>query len=162
MIDRQIAHWKITHDPVVTRNCFTRMPIGSGCDCSPCRNFNAAVSRSFPMEFFELAEALGIDPRKPAELCHYNREPSGWYVTHGWFHFVGSLIEIVGGQPFLDYRGAVHFSPLVSGVEIGVIARDHLADQAFEGFQLLQLEFSTRVPWVLDEPEPELEGPLPR
>lgn len=155
MIDQQVARWKIRHDPVATRNCYTQMPIGSGCDCSPCRNFNAAVSLSFPPEFFELAEALGLDPAKPAELCHYEREPSGRYVTNGWFHLVGSLIEIVGGKPFVDPHGFAHFSPLVSGVEIGLTARDDLAHKAFEGFQLLELDFLTRVPWVLDEPEPE-------
>ena len=131
------------------------MPIGSGCDCSPCRNFNAAVNRSFPPEFFELAEALGIDPAKPAELCHYNREASGLYVTHGWFHFVGKLIEIVGRVPFLDDSGSAHFAPFALDVEIGLTARHDLAHKAFECYSLIQVDFLTRVPWMLDEPEPE-------
>jgi len=71
---------------------------------------------------------------------------------------VGSLIEYVEGTSFMDYYGAVSFYRFVSGVEIRLSARADVAHKAFDGFQILQLNFSTRVPWVLDEPE--LEDPL--
>jgi len=83
MIERLIDCWKVKHEAAATRDCYSQMPIGSGRDCSPCLNYNAAVSHSLPSEFFELAEASGIDLAKPAELCHDNRELSGLYFTGG-------------------------------------------------------------------------------
>ena len=158
-IERQIARWKIKYDPEATRACFARMPFGSGCDCSECRNFSAAGERCFPSEFFELAKELGIDPTKPAELCHYNKLSSGLYDTHGWYHMVGSLQEIVGEMPYRDNRGSVHFAHFAPGVEIGFDDHAQLVNEAFNGLQVIELNFATLVPWVLDEPEPE--WPLP-
>src|SRR4051812_18658955 len=92
MMRRDVGRWLIEHDPDATRRCFAGLPLGSGCDCVNCRNFDAAAGRTFPTEFVALLEALGVDPTKPSNLCHYCKEASGLYVVGGWFHLVGSLL----------------------------------------------------------------------
>jgi hypothetical protein len=112
------------------------------------------VGRAFPAEFIVLAEALGIDVAKPVELCHWCREPSGLYLTGGWFHFVGSILE---GEDVLHWSagtGTYRFEELVLGLEFGFSAQLALVPEVFHSAPLVQLEFQTRVPWVLTEPEP--------
>lgn len=154
-MQRTIARWVVDHDADATRRCFDRLPVGSGCTCTSCRNFDAATGRNFPPAFSELATHLGIDPTKPAELCHYGREPSGLHWMGGWFHFVGS---IESGDDVLHWEngtGTFRFEELVPGMEFGLSSRLALVAEVFSDLSLIQLEFQTRVPWVLDEPAPD-------
>jgi hypothetical protein len=151
----QTARWLIDHDPDTTRQCFARRPIGTGCTCSGCRNFDAAAGRTFPADFIALLHSLGVDPTKPSELAHYCREPSGLYLTGGWFHFVGSIISGEDVVKWVDSHGTYHFEKLGSGCEFGFSKRLALVPKQFAGLPTMQLEFVTRVPWVLAEAEPE-------
>lgn len=153
----QVSRWLIDHDPDATRRCYAALAVGTGCDCNQCRNFDAAAGQAFPPAFAALASSLGIDPAKPAELCHYYRDPSGLHVTGGWFHLVGSIVT---GEDVMRRSGTVgtfRFEELVPGFEFGFSARLALVGAAFAGLPLVQLEFMTRVPWVLAEPEPDTE-----
>jgi hypothetical protein len=145
----------IDHDADATRRCFDQLPIGTGCDCGYCRNFNAAAGRTFPSAFLEPTGALGVDPTKPAELCHYCREPSGLYLTGGWFHFVGSIMTGEDVMQWSNGTGTYRFEELVPGLEFGLTGNLALVPESFAGLHVLQLEFQTRVPWVLAEPEPD-------
>jgi hypothetical protein len=75
-MQRTVSRWLIDHDADATRRCYAPLAVGSGCDCNQCRNFDAAAGRTFPPEFVALADAIGMDPAKPAELCHWCREPA--------------------------------------------------------------------------------------
>lgn len=154
-MQRTVARWLIDHDPDVTRHCFAQLPVGTNCDCNQCRNFNAAAGRTFAAEFVALLDGLGIDPTKPAELCHWCREPSGLYLTGGWFHFVGSILSGEDAMHWENNTGTFRFEELVPGLEFGFTARLTLVREVFGGLPLVQLEFQTRVPWVLAEQEPE-------
>jgi hypothetical protein len=96
-----------------------------------------------------------VDPTKPAELCHWCREPSGLYLTGGWFHFVGKILDGADVLHWEKGNGTFRFEELGSGLEFGFSADLALVRQAFTGLPLVQLEFQTRVAWVLPEPEPE-------
>jgi hypothetical protein len=101
-----------------------------------------------------LASSLGIDPTKPAELCHWTREPSGLYLTGGWFHFVG---RILSGNDAIQSRvesGHINLVPLAPGVEVGYTHHTGLVPDSFSGVAVCQLEFQTHVPWVLAGVEP--------
>src|SRR5262245_43183245 len=76
-VQRSVGRWLIEYDDAATRRCYAQLPVGTGCDCNECRNFDAAAGQTFPPEFLALVDALGVDPTKPAELCHWYREPSG-------------------------------------------------------------------------------------
>ena len=151
---RSVARWLLDYDFESTRQCFALLPTGSGCDCNQCRNFDAAVERALPLAFRELTDALGVDPTKPAELCHYCREPSGVYLTGGWFHFVG---QILSGEDVIHSTGGTgtfRFEELAPEFEFGFTTRLALVGEVFAGFRVVQLEFQIRLPWVLAEPEP--------
>jgi hypothetical protein len=51
--------------------------------------------------------------------------------------------------------GTYREEELVPGLSFGLSAELHLVREAFTGLPLVQLEFTTRVPWVLAEPEPD-------
>lgn len=151
MIRRPVGRWLIEYDREATRRCLAALPAGAPCDCVECRNFDAAEGRTFPAEFVELAEALGVDVTKPAELCHCVREDSGLYLVGGWFHFVGSLVS---GDDLIRRCGAYRFEQLVPGCEFGFRPDAVLVPAVFHMRRVVQLEFVTRVPWSLSDPEP--------
>ncbi|HMF18487.1 MAG TPA: hypothetical protein VKE98_14855 [Gemmataceae bacterium] len=153
---RKVARWLIECDPKATRQCFAKLAAGTPCECDQCRNFYAAAGQTFPAEFLALLDELGIDPTKPVDLCHYCREPSGLYLTGGWFHFLGSILK---GKDAMSWdketgNGTLQLAELVPGLLFGFTAGLALVQVPFQGLPLLQLEFQTRVPWVLGEPEP--------
>ena len=152
----QVVTWEIECDPVVTHSAFASLPRGTNCSCDQCRNFDAATGRTFPPEFVALASSMGIDVSKPAELCHWCREPSGLYLTGGWFHFVGSILSGVDSCQHADGTGTVRLEPLASGIEVGLTRHSRLVPEAFAGLAICQLEFQTRVPWALASVGPAL------
>ncbi|MFO7907295.1 MAG: hypothetical protein ACQESR_01425 [Planctomycetota bacterium] len=154
-MQRKIARWVIDHDPHDTRRCYAQLPVGTNCTCNQCKNFDAAVGRVFPTEFVALLDSLGIDPTKPADLCHYSRERSSLYLTGGWFHFVGSIVVGDDAIHWENNTGTFRFEQLGSRLAFGLTGRLALVREAFAGMPLVQLEFQTCVPWVLAEPEPE-------
>ena len=85
----QIGRWSIRFDAELTRQLYAHTPAIT-CKCTDCANFRAAGERAFPPPFLYLLQLLGIDPGKPAELCHYGTS-GGPMPTQGWFHFVGHL-----------------------------------------------------------------------
>lgn len=155
-MQQTVSRWLIDHDSVMASGCYALLAVGTGCDCQQCRNFDAAVGRTFPPEFAVLAASLGIDLTKPAELCHWCREPSGLYLTGGWFHLVGSIVSGDDVMHWDGHSGSFQFEELVPGFEFGFSAGLTLVREAFSGLPLLQLEFQTRVPWVLAEPDAAL------
>lgn len=85
----QVGRWSLRFDADVTREIYARIsPIT--CDCTDCMNFRAAGAAAFSRPFLHLLARLGIDPSKPAELCHYGTSGEAM-PTQGWFHFIGRL-----------------------------------------------------------------------
>jgi hypothetical protein len=154
MMRRTVGRWVIDYDREATRRCFAALPAGAGCECIECRNFEAAEGRIFPAEFVALADELGVDLTKPAELCHWCREESGSYLVGGWFHVVGALLS---GEDLIRWTGDAgfyRFDDLVPGLQFGFTTRIALAPDVFRGLPVVQLEFCARVSWVLSDPEP--------
>jgi hypothetical protein len=154
VLNLQVADWRIECDPGATRAAYASLPVGTGCSCDQCRNFDAAEGKTFPPEFVALAASIGIDPVKPSELLHWCREPSGLYLTGGWFHFVGRIVSGADSHENEDGTGIVRQVALASGVEVGVSRHARLVPKTFAGLSISQLEFQTRVPWVLSDAEP--------
>ena len=150
----QVSGWHLECDPDATRSAYVPLPVGAECSCDQCRNFTAAAGRTFPPEFTALADSLGIDPTKPAELLHLCREPSGLYLTGGWFHFVGRIVSGADAHEHADGTGVIQYQPLGPGIEVGFCRHVSLLPDTFSGLAVTQLEFQTRVPWVLADVEP--------
>ena len=154
-----INGWGLEHDPNATRDCYERLPVGSGCDCADCRNFFAAFDRAFPPEFHTLVATFAIDTHKPSELCHYGRDASGLHPTGGWFNFVGSLLS---GPEALVPDGTGHpnsfrivLQPFAPRFEIGFSSYVPLVSEPFRDRTIVRLEFQTFVPWVIGDHETE-------
>jgi hypothetical protein len=105
---------------------------------------------------YALFTLLGVDPTKPAELCHWGREPSGLYLTGGWFHFVGRILEGEDAVQGSDGTGMIKFQALPGGAELALTMHISLLPAAFRDVSVCQLEFHTRIPWVLPGVEPAL------
>jgi len=151
----RIARWLVEYDCDATRQGYAQMPSGTGCSCFGCRNFDAAVGHTFPNQFFELAHALGIDVTKPAQLYLWRRELPGLWLNGGWFHFVGSLLEGRDASQWSGNVGTLELEEYVPGLEIGLSSEIALVAKEFEGATVVQMEFRTHVPWVLNEDEPD-------
>ena len=150
----EAGRWKIDCDPVTTARCYASFPVGVDCSCADCRNFMAAGDQAFPTKFRAIAHDLGVDISKPAELSHCCREPSGLHLSGGWFHFVGSILsgadawKTAGGESWTQA-----LEPLFDGFEFGFTARLALVRDPFRGHSVVQLEFMTRIPWVIPDVE---------
>lgn len=152
---RSIARWLIDHDAEATRRCYASRPTGAGCECAYCRNAEQLGEKVFPRDFLDVLKALGIDPTKPVELMHYCKESSGVYSTGGFFHFVGSIISGEDAFHWHNGTGSARFEDWNSAFQFGLTKQVHLVADVFDGLPLVQLEFVARIPWVLNEPEPE-------
>ena len=113
----------------------------------------AAVDKIFPKEFVSIANLLGIDIRKPAELCYYGRENSGLCITGGWFHMVGQILSGHDAmKPVSESSGVYELEKLTDNFEIGFTENVALVRTPFEGKHLVQLEFIARIPSALLQP----------
>jgi hypothetical protein len=151
----KFGRWKIKYDPKATSHCYAQLPHGSGCLCHDCRNFMAATHAAFPAKFRAIARELGVSLNKPAELCHYCREDSGLHLVGGWYHFVGQIVSGADAMKPVGECGWTHdFEKLPSGFESGFTSRLDLVPAPFKKPKLVQqLNFTTRIPWVIPEPE---------
>ena len=147
----QIGRWSIRFDPEATRKLYAEAPT-IACECTDCANFRAAGEAAFSRPFLHLLRELGIDPGKPAELCHYGSsgEPM---PTQGWFHFIGHLEG--GADAWRQVSETAHNldpEPYPGMTSIGFTSRLSQVPEAFEGQPLVQLEFEATVPWVTAVP----------
>ena len=152
----QIARWTIQCDPDATRDAFSRVPLGSpeSCGCADCLNFAAARDRAYPKLALSIFEQLGVDSHKESEIWHTHRDESGLHHYGGFFHFIG-VIEI-GRDAKQKSNGHVtfDFEPIGEHFEWGLTANvAPLVPKSFAGAMVTQLEFATKIPWVVDTPE---------
>lgn len=155
----RIGRWEIECDQEGTARCYSELPLGPECDCDDCRNFMAALDYAFPPRSAAFIASLGVDRRKPAELAHYGEE-SGLHITGGWFHLVG---EIRSGAdawiPLGENSRSAAFEKLADEIEFGFTCQLALVRDPFKLHPVIQLEFATRVPWVIAAPKPECASP---
>ena len=111
---------------------------GWGCDCGHCRNFlQAAKTKKLPSHITQILDALDIPPEKAT--------------------YVGQLYTDTRGILYqFSYRivGRIIHSPKEEGTEEGRCCHEPYPYGA-PGFPEphFDLEFFTRLPWVLDEPQ---------
>jgi len=146
----QFGRWRVTFDREDTVRRYSLLPIGSGCACTDCQTFGAMGIGAFPEDFRTIADLIGIDVEKPAELCHYGKDETGLHLTGGWFHAVGGMES--GRDAWTQATPSVKtpdFEKLASGAEFGISPDAQLVAEPFKGASLLQLEFLIHVPWPL-------------
>ena len=134
----------IRHDGKRTRTAYAAMKYGSAerCGCAYCRNFLAQRSTVYPEKFRLLLDQLGIESEKESHV--YECGPKGSILEYGgWFYLAGELVEagerMTDAGPGFQYLFRASHSPTALG--------DF-------GENVLALEFSTKLSWVMSE-QPE-------
>ena len=153
-----IGRWNLRCDREGTRAAHAGVTQGSpeSCGCEHCLNFAAVRNQAYPSEVLAIFEQLGIDPRKEAEIWYTHRDESGLHHYGGFFHFIGS-IESGGDAKRMIADGVSTFDlELIGGYfEYGFTSDAALTPESFAGKEIVQLEFQTKVPWVLNTPAPD-------
>ena len=125
------------------------------CTCSGCRNFVRQRGSIYPAEFSALLETLGIDPHKEGEAVHYGPTRE-LHFYGGWFYFVGEVLQMgesivtisLGPTPIdSNYRA----SPVPDKFQYFIRPGFPQPPAAF-GETVVAVEFSTLLPWVLEDP----------
>jgi hypothetical protein len=134
----------IRYDGKRTRTAYAAMKFGSAerCGCPSCRNFVRQRSTVYPENFRLLLDQLGIHPEKEGEI--YAGGPEGSLVRYGgWFYLSGELIQT--GERMTD--AGPNFQYFFRASNRPTLRADF-------GAQVLALEFSTKLQWVISQ-QPE-------
>lgn len=122
-----------------------------GCICNDCKNYVAYRDNVFPSEIKQLFVDLGIDYKKEVEITSFEILENGLHHIGGWFHFKG---KVLSGK---DYRvplpsGGYTFdlTKITDNFEIG-FAEGSASTFFDDKIGLVQIEFMTNIPWVIDK-----------
>jgi hypothetical protein len=136
----QLGDQIIRYDHLRTRAAYAVIENGSAerCGCPYCRNFIAQRDTLYPESFRVLLDQLGIDAEKEGEVYEYGTDLPTPYG--GWFYLAGELIE--PGERMTDAgRDFQYF-----------FRRSHIPNGIADfGDEVLALEFTTRLSWVIPE-----------
>ncbi len=150
----ELARWTIEYDPEATKAAFAQATRGSpeSCGCRDCRNFVAVRQVAYPEQALALFAQLGINPMREAEVYYNGPLSSGLHSYGGWFHFAGTLLPSNKiASPAEEDTRRPNFQALTSHFQFAVSANTSLVPSVFRALPLLQLEFTTEIPWVLEE-----------
>jgi hypothetical protein len=159
-----IGRWTLEVDRDATQAAFAEIPLGSPetCPCDYCKNLIAARHSAYPAEALEMFAKLGIDSRKEAETWQWNRLDSGLHFYGGFFHLIGRIVSGAEAVQWKDGTGTFHLESAGEYFEYGFTNDVALLEEPFKGQPIVQMEFTTYVPWVIDAPDPEELPPEPR
>jgi len=154
----EYGRWVISSDVDATKMAYQGLASGSPevCGCEPCLNFAAQRNEIYPPATLALFESLGIQSNREAEIYHMGRVESGRHLYGGWFHLVGSIIS---GSDAAKQGSENIWQPDLEGqsenFSLGFTSLAHLVREPFKGLNLLQLEFTAHIPWILEAKEPK-------
>lgn len=150
-----IGRWAVQHEPDTTRQCYSARPEGTDCKCADCQEFITIIGKVFPKDFLSITDLLGVNIRKPAELCHYGEE-AGLRIIGGWFYAVGQILSGHDAMRQVSNNGGVYeLEKLSETFEFGITNNLALVPIPFTGKHLVQIEFLSRVPpGLTDSPSP--------
>ncbi len=148
MRELRLGDQLVRYDRDATLVAYAQLEQGDAqtCGCAGCRNFIAAREHAFPDAFRIFLAELGIDPNKEGEAVHHGPIGDNLHFYEGWFYFVGELIEV--GERLINIGESFQycFSSSVAP-QPAVFGRDRVA-----------VDFTTRIPWVLDKPYDPFEN----
>jgi hypothetical protein len=154
----EFKKWKLACHVEATREAYAKIERGSpvACGCNTCKNFAAARQYAYPQEARSLLEQLGVDIDKEAEVYHNCRLETGLHNYGGWFHFIGSIKEGPDStRQIAENSFTFDLEPIDNRFVIGFTARAALVARSFGDQPVIQVEFRTEVPWIIQGPEAE-------
>jgi hypothetical protein len=140
--DMRLGDQLFRYDKAVTERAYAGITDDGAtqCGCMYCRNFIAQRTTVYPTSFHALLDELGIDAAKEGEVYECGPADNGRRLYGGWLFFTGQMIE----------RGERHVRR--DGMEFWVDGGRKLpAPNGDFGLDLLALNFTMAIPWVLSE-----------
>lgn len=145
--------WEFEVDTQLTKSTYDKV-IGSGadgCECNDCKNYISYRENVFPTEVQNLFLELGIDYRKEVEISSFETLPNGLHHIGGWFHFKGRVLNGKDYRISLPSGGyTIDMTPITDIFSIG-FAEDGNLTFFSDKNGLVQVEFMTFIPWVIDK-----------
>ena len=127
-------------DVEATRDYYARYgQIAGGCTCAACRNFADAIG-AVPGKVGETLARLGLDLRKPIEVCEWGRETDGHIWYSAWYHLVGT--QLTEGTEQITFS---------EGCKLSFQSECFILQEEFPSPHF-QLNLELHLPWVLKEP----------
>ena len=153
MIEINFKDWKLLVDKEKTLKEYSQIEISGAesCRCSECQNYIAFRNQVFPKIIKQLFDEIGIDYSKEVEITYWEKLENGLYYIGGWFHFIGKFLEGKRcNEPLPHGNGNIlSLEKIEDDFSIGFDERKSLT--FFKNYDdLVQLEFSTYIPWVID------------
>lgn len=145
--------WTFEVDKTLTEQTYGRISNSGAdmCDCNDCKNYIAYRDKVFPNEVANLLEDLGIDYRKEVEVISYEILPNGLHHIGGWFHFKGRVLAGKDYRILLPSGGhTFNLTPITNMFSIGFAEGSDMT-LFEEKTGLVQVEFDTYIPWVIDK-----------
>ena len=126
------------------------------CSCQGCRNYDKAIL-AIPVSVLNFLESLGIDPRKPTEVYdvmgQLDEDRKVWY--NGFYHVCGVRLQgedaWVGIAEDLMHLDENRMYAVDESFKVSFEEKALMIHKAFPE-PVLQMQISTRLPWVLPEP----------
>lgn len=149
----RVMNWVLAVEPAETARLQATRERGSPeeCACLHCRNFSAARETAYPQPFRELLNQLGIPHDRESEMWHGGESEPGLHFYAGWFHFVGHVVSGPEAHQAGPQGGPVELAAISESFSLGFTRNIALVPVEFGDIEVGQLEFSTHVPWVLQE-----------
>ena len=144
--------WEFEVDRELTRLTYESVSVSGAdsCGCNYCKNYVACRDKVFSDEIKTLFADLGIDYKKEVEITTFETLPDGLHIG-GWFHFKGRVITGKNYRVPLPSGGhIVDLTEITEKFSIGFAEGNdltHFADKS----GLVQVEFMTYIPWVIDK-----------
>lgn len=156
MIKMELIHvleWDLEVDPTATAQAHALRMQGSPeeCGCLWCRNFASARHLAYPEYFLQFLARLGVSPGRESEVYHVREIEPGAHNYEGWFHSVGRLMNNPGLVYFGPDGTLSKGDPTSAHFSIWFNPSNSLVPESFPSQNVMQIEFSTIVPWVLEE-----------
>jgi hypothetical protein len=138
----RVGNQLFRYDRAMTEQAYAGIQVDGAteCGCMYCRNFIAQRTTIYPASFLALLDQLGIDSMKEGEIYECGPSEDGKRLYGGWLFFTGQLIE----------RGEYHVRQ--DRMEFWVDSGRQLPRPNGDfGLDLLALNFTMTIPWVLSE-----------
>ncbi|MCB2305703.1 hypothetical protein LGL08_00545 [Clostridium estertheticum] len=126
------------------------------CECDGCQNYELAVEK-VSLEVSKLFEQLGVDIKKPAEICVYYSDKD-ILCYGGFYHICGRLIEGVSHLESILETKESTTSHLVEDKMINItndfkVSYQEECSLVSENFPTpcIQMEILTYLPWLLEK-----------
>lgn len=132
------------------------------CGCIHCKNFLAVRDDAYPDIIKDLFLKIGIDYTKEYDAAYTCRLKTGYHLYLGWFNFIGKLetfkkIDLDTSCNITKVTGSDSYTLRINdrfSFSMTDTSTTHY-DDVFIGKPIVEIFFSTQVPWGINEKEPK-------